>query len=226
MFFLLLNINYCLKEPTRVSVDDLAAKQPSPTPTISVPPRPSDVRVRPRRLILTPIMKPLPSRGVDFVHSTEVIDLTDPKPELESTPLGDTTNVTIHTSTVGGPSTRLRAKMRAHTTTRPDWAVAPAAEDVKQTQANGPVAKSTVGEGKVRSNRAIRRGKKRPTIEASENYVATKGEKTEATSNATVEVKSKGTRATGKGRGEEKHGLEDSALPCLLSGTNETKRRP
>ncbi len=183
-------------------VEDLAAKQPSPGPITNVSPRPNDVRVRPRRLILTPIMKPLPSRGVDFVHSTEVIDLTDPKPELESTPLGDTTNVTIHTSTVGGPTTRLRAKMRAHTTTRPDWAVAPADKDTEQF--NGPVAKSTVGEGKVRSNRAIRRGKKRATIEASENHVAIQGKKTDATSNGTVEVKSKATRANGKGRGRGK----------------------
>lgn len=199
---MLLNNKYHLKKPMLVSVVDLVASKSSPSSVPRISPHPKDVRVRPRRLILTPIMKPLPSRGVDFVHSTEVIDLTDPKPELESTPLGDTTNVTIHTA--GGPTTRLRAKMRAHTTARPDWAVAPAAEDAQHTQANGPVAKSTAGESKVKSNRAIRREKKRATIEVSENHVAAKSEKTEAASDGVVEVKSKATRAAGKGRGRGK----------------------
>ena len=107
------------------------------------------------RPILTPILKPLPSRGVDFMHSTEIIDLTDPKPETPHVALSDQTNSNIQP--IDGPASRLQSKRRAHTAIQPDWAVAPS-----QGLEQPGVATRTVNGRSAKG----RRGKKRFAIDS------------------------------------------------------------
>lgn len=116
------------------------------------------------RPILMPILKPLPSRGVDFMHSTEIIDLTDPKSDSVHIALSDQTNSNVQP--IDGHASRLQSKIRAHTAGQPDWAIAPSEEGSEQL--GGPLARGTARNGRPARGR---RGKKRSTIDSPAAHV-------------------------------------------------------